>query len=549
MLKPSALILSNKQITALEIITILAASLFPIFVRQNYAANVYLAWEGAYRLYLGQIPYRDFGLPMGYGFWIIPALFFKLFGPYLATLIKAQAFINILSALAFRSILRQMLVNPGVRLLSVGLYIISFSFFNIWPWYNHSVIVFEFIGIAFILSYITNQNTWIRSISLILGSFFIFLSFFTKQDAGALGFMIVVVLMTYHSINTKKILPLIWFVCCFILVALCFTLPFIPYNILYWFNYGQPPHSTRISVFDIIDAFFGESDWIKFYMMIIFLTWVLRLKTHRKIIEDKIFILFSILITGILIEAIILKVTSFTDSNNNIFFHAFAIAYIASYSGINNHINFKKIVSIGIGGLFIILWWSPKLWSHTGGIISRHLEQQEISDTNEVSIHTFIRPDPHKTWTTSQTGDISKWQHAPWKVFQGVAIPESTIAGIKRLLDNSLIRTKGKDIKVLNMTEITPLAQIIGYTPETGPGISLWYHKNVGVFEKQLKEYETKIYKHHYDLILFEYIPVLNNFYPFEIRDALKANYLQIDSFPAPRDLFLREIEIYVRKP
>ena len=60
----------------LELAIILLCASIPLFFKLYYRINIFLSWEGAYRLYLGQIPYRDFGIPMGFGYWIIPAVFF-----------------------------------------------------------------------------------------------------------------------------------------------------------------------------------------------------------------------------------------------------------------------------------------------------------------------------------------------------------------------------------------------------------------------------------------------------------------------------------------
>jgi hypothetical protein len=85
------------------------------------------------------------------------------------------------------------------------------------------------------------------------------------------------------------------------------------------------------------------------------------------------------------------------------------------------------------------------------------------------------------------------------------------------------------------MTELTPLTIEMPYQLETGAEIPLWYHLGVSMFNKQAEEYEQKIIKRRYDLVLFEYIPSLNNFYPFRVRDTLLRHYNKIDSFPAPR--------------
>lgn len=541
--------LSNRQIVILEWILILVASLSPLFFNQSYSANIYLSWEGAYRLYLGQIPYKDFGLPMGFGLWLIPGLFFKIFGPYLSTLIKAQALINILSALAFRSILKQVKVKSEIRLLSLLLYIVSFSYFNLWPWYNHSVIVFEFIGIALLLKYILNEKKKNALITLFCSTFFLFLSFFTKQDAGAITFMIAFALMICHAIYERKGWSILWFLLFYTFFGLCFFLPFIRYNIGYWFNYGQAPHSARMSMFDLLNSFFGGSEWIKFYLLVILLLWMVKFRNFRQTLQDKTFVVFSLLVIAVIFEAVVIQVTSFTSPFNNIFFHSFAIVYIFSLSGLSEKINFKRIGLLLLTGLAILTWWSPSFWAHAAGPVSQFLPQVRATDTNEISIHTFQRPDPHKTWKTSLTADQSKWKSAPWEAFKNISMPEPTIAGMKRLTENYLIKDNGKNLKVLNMTELTPLAEVIGYIPETGMDIPLWYHKNVGIFEKQIKEYDRKISDNYYDLVLFEYIPILNNFFPFEIRDSLKAHYQQIDSFPAPRDKFYKIVEVYTKKP
>jgi hypothetical protein len=114
----------NKLFSVVEIAVIVLFAAVPLFMTFPYRVNIFLSWEGAYRLAQGQIPFRDFGLPMGYMYWVIPALFFKVFGWQMITLIKAQVFINILSGLAFRSILRSLSLQPGLRLLSVFLYFI-----------------------------------------------------------------------------------------------------------------------------------------------------------------------------------------------------------------------------------------------------------------------------------------------------------------------------------------------------------------------------------------------------------------------------------------
>src|SRR5438045_5345446 len=163
----------------IEAFIIIGLACVPLFVSFPYRVNIFLSWEGAYRLSQGQVPYRDFGMPLGYMFWVVPALFMKIFGTQMITLVKAQVFINIISGLAFRSILKSLQVQQGVRLLSILLYCLSFSLFNFWPWYNYIVILYEMVGLAFMLRYIFRSGIKYRWIWLFVSAFFVFCSFFS----------------------------------------------------------------------------------------------------------------------------------------------------------------------------------------------------------------------------------------------------------------------------------------------------------------------------------------------------------------------------------
>ena len=66
---------------------------------------------------------------------------------------------------------------------AVLLFIISYSFFNYWPWYNHTVIVYELVALAMLMKFIFSEGNRWRYAWLLLSGMFVFFSFFTKQDA------------------------------------------------------------------------------------------------------------------------------------------------------------------------------------------------------------------------------------------------------------------------------------------------------------------------------------------------------------------------------
>ena len=125
-------------------------------------------------------------------------------------------------------------------------------------------------------------------------------------------------------------------------------------------------------------------------------------------------------------------------------------------------------------------------------------------------------------------------------------MPGPTAEGIERVLQLDVVRDNS-DLKVLNMTELTPLAYAMPYALETGPTQPLWYHKGVGMFQREEDRFISRIEKQEYDLVLYEYIPFLNNFYPFEVRDVLRQHYRQVDEFLAPRRPANANIEVYVK--
>lgn len=267
--------------------------------------------EGAYRISSGQIPFKDFGSPLGYGFWIIPALFFKIFGPEMISLVKAQVFINIIAGFAFRSILKSLDVRPGIRLLSVLVFVLSYSFFNFWPWYNHTVIVFELIGISFLFKSFFSDNRTRSYIWMAAAALFTFLSVFTKQDGGGMAFMLCLLFLAYNCFQTRRWVDFPIFIGMFGLIAVFFIVPLMP-GFAYWFNHGQAPHSSRLALNDFTDEIFGSSNWIKAYVVMVIFCIAAKVKQWSTWLQRRREVLFVLLTLGILGEAAIFQVTSYT---------------------------------------------------------------------------------------------------------------------------------------------------------------------------------------------------------------------------------------------
>jgi hypothetical protein len=542
--------MTRNLVARIEVLIIVLFACIPLMLSLPYRVNIFLSWEGAYRMSKGQLPFRDFGVPLGGMYWVIPAIFFKIFGPAMITLVKAQVFINILAGLSFRSILRSLNVDPGVTFASVLLFCLSYSFFNFWPWYNHSVIVYELIALACIFRYLFprggSTGGRYHLIWLAVAAFFTCCSVLTKQDGGGLAFLVACWVLAIDGLLRKKWLPLVIYAGSFIVLMLLLVLPFLSHGFGYWFNHGQAPHSSRVSLFDVLNELLGGSIWLKFYLFVIILLSVVRWRLPADLRGDRAMVLLVALTIGMLGEAAVLQVTSYTPPDNNIFFHSFGFACVFSLLSpllAGRMVNPGTILVLCLG---IFFWWSGVWWGYGQRILSKFVPRREtarISPTGEnvVNKETYaIVTDTPRVKEIPQ----DQWVECGLPAFRKITMPAPTAEGIRRLLAMEPIsgyrqgRHPGEppgDIRVLNMSELTPLAAEVPFSLEKNPKLPLWYHLGVGMFNRQADSFETRIRAHYYDLVLFEYMPTLNNFYPFRVRDSLRLEYSQVDSFPAPR--------------
>jgi len=423
---------------------------------------------------------------------------------------------------------------------------LSYILINFWPWYNNSVIIWELAGLNFLFGFFKRTNSR-KYISLVLSCLFLFISFFTKQDGGFLGFMIASALVFYNSLVTKTWKDFFLFLFCYALIGFLIILPFTKYSFGYWFNYGQPPHTARLSFQDLLNEVLAESQWIKFYFLLIVVIVVFKIRNTKNFFGNRYEMLFLLLTLGILTEALIFGITSYTPPDNNIFFHSFALAYIITGLAQITAVDVNRIPFFSGLVMLILFWWSGGYWQYLNRITSRMFPSQETANNNPLPAENVINEHTYMlNLDTSYYEDEGTWTTIDsLKSFQKIYLPPSTIAGIKRLEQMPMF--KNKSAAILNMTELTPLDYEFGYKLETGENYPLWDHLGVCMFNKQCDDFCYKIKNRTYDVVLFENIPSLNNFFPFRIRDSLRVYYNKTDSFLAPRRPTNGTIEVYVK--
>lgn len=532
-----------------ELLIIVVIALIPLFPNLPYRLNSYLSWEGAYRMANGQVPFRDFGMPLGYMYWVIPAFFFKVFGAQMITLVKAQVLINILGGLSFRWILKSLKVPAAISFVGILVFCLTYSLPNYWPWYNNTVIFYELVALAFLVHFLTRRPTRWGMIWPVLSGAFVFFSFFTKQDGGGLALLVCLGLLIYDAIIERRWIPIALFAGGILITGLLMIVPLTNYGFGYWFNHGQPPHSSRISVSDILKEFLLQSQWLKFYLAMIIILLFATIKNVNAFLQNKQMMLFTLLTLGIIAEAIIFQVTSYLPVDNNIFYHSFAIVYILTLLLSLLPVNVNTWKTTLILTACILLWWSQTFWKYIERFVIPSKQESFTSHTYEgYKYADVVNRNTYMIEIDTTAVPLNEWRLSSLPTLRKVLLPGPTVDGIDRLMASPLVKS-GKKLKVLNMSELTTLAAEIPFDLETGKDYPLWFHRGVGMFEKETNMFIDRIKNNYYDLVLFEYVPYSNNIYPFSVRQALMENYKRTDTFPVPRNPSSHAwIEIYVQK-
>lgn len=515
--------LSARQLFLLELIVAFVFCFSPLLYNNPYRLNIFLSWEGAYRLYLGQVPFRDFSLPMGYGYWVIPALFFKIFGPFMYSLIKAQVFINLVSVLALRSILKMLNVKPIAILLTVIVFCFSYVSKNFWPWYNHTVIVAELVAFYFLFRAIFRSTDWKTVLNLILSAFFVLFAIFTKQDGGALALLIAVAILGYDAWIEKSLKRLLIFSGAFGVLSFIAVVPLLQYDFLYWFNYGQPPHDSRLVLHDFLDHILGWSYWLKFFLLIIILFILDKIREGTRFYRNKQEFLFAFFCLAIIVEALVIQVTSDEPPYGEDFFYAFGFVFLFSHLPLR--LDLSRWYYLGITMVLVGFWWTGIYWRNIKRVI---VEKPVVLATAEnVTSHKFRLAKEFKT-------------------MERLYLAEETIEGINKIMKLDVVR-EDKDLKVLNMSELTSLAYEIPFTPLKNQ--PMWFHQTVSIWQKEVDEFCAKVRDEEYDLVLFESIPVneVVNFFPEDVKDCLVENYKYEFSFLAPRSPAESYIHVFTK--
>ena len=464
-----------------------------------------ILWEGAYRVSLGQIPFTDFGTPVGPVSFLIPALFFKLFSTSWFILQLSQLFENaLLLGLAFALLKRlqftQLNINKAIACFSF-LYLIFLSH----PWYNSGAFLCFITSMVLLLG----ARYW----SVFAAGFMAGLCFLAKQDYGVmnLGLGVLVLLLTevdqgdsykklslsFQSLKEFKRIGAIVTSLAFFGVAFLLPIAVLIWMVdsaqfFYWFNYGQPPHEIRkIHIWDFANhANLFLPAVIAFYFAY---------QTRR----------IGLLFAGIFF--ICSFVVSSTSGLDYTAFFFFLFLPLLVQTVLDKRVVQQKWLSV----LLLIATLSCLAFP------AKYLYRL-------VQTTVLAKPEPYSFRYVYVTRPVQAFPDS-MPNFNNVMGSNDSLAMISQLQEifkNSIPFRKGQvrsGLKVLNISELTPLYAELGSAPPLH--YPLWYHTDISLFPREIQMINRDIDDAKFDVVILQNAHGRANFEEFLARLQANSQY------------------------
>lgn len=436
-----------------------------------------ILWEGAYRISLGQIPFTDFGTPVGPVSFLIPALFFKLFSASWFVMQLSQMFENALLLLLAYQLLKDLQFTRDNINKAISCFTFLYLVFLSHPWYNSGAFLCFLASMVFLLG---------RSYySLIAGGIMGGLCFLAKQDYGLMNFLLgslILVLTEYDQskshrkvtfrfnvLKDSKRLTIITGK--IILFALTFSLPVVAliyfvdaHQFLYWFNHGQPPHEIRkIHLWD----FSNHGDLLIPACIAFYFAY----RTMR----------IGLFFAGIFfISSFIVSSTSGLDYTA---FFFFLFLPLLVQTVINRQLVQKKSISV------LLLLAVLSCLALPAKYLYRLVQTTVLSKAEPFSFRYLYVTRPVQAYPASMP------------FFKNVMGSDDSVVMIRQLQE---IAKSNPDapLKVLNISELTPIYAELGSTPPLH--YPLWYHTKISLFPREIKLIDRDMNDNQFDIILLQ---------------------------------------------
>lgn len=467
---------TRKSLVDFMVITLCMIGIFLAFELRNfvYFRDYSITFEGAYRLFLGQVPFRDFGTPVGPVSFLIPALFFKLFNPNWTVFLFAQQFQNACQLILVYALLRRIGIRPLIRRIALVVFSTFYLLLLTHPWYNSTGFL---LMLAVALCALGSSRISVMATGLLVG-----LTVLTKQDFGLFALCIggVIVAMVSLGSDREKILPdpdsisdktrlmalainLLLLVISAVAVVATFIQATDAEQFKYWFNYGQAPHQHR----SISLSSFGVLGWV---------TLLIAVACNN----------FRLLVASLFITA-----ASLTKSTSGLYFtHNYFVVFLPIV--VDECLRIKSRFKLLTPFVLLVL-----LYTAARPVRDSYFVLESVA--KEKPEHYFFNYRKISRPTTSFPKELKAFSHH-------TKTPQQTIDAIQELQQIATniraTRDRNFDLKVLNLTELTPIYAELGVAPPLK--VPLWFHSNVSLFPQQINQIDKLLSGRDYDIILLQ---------------------------------------------
>lgn len=510
------------------------------FHRHFYFRDYSILWEGAYRIYVGQVPYMDFGLPIGPASISLAAVFFKIFGSDFEVLKLASIILQISSLGLFLAILRNFQFHVASIWIGMVFFVVIHAIQAKYLWYNNCALIFEIIALwAFSVLRMRPWRSLPQSFVIplaLLCSMATFATFLSKQDYGIIACSLMGFLFVLEFRSKEHRLILAIFMATMAILALGFALAFANSPLGYWFNLGQAHQARRLEGLTLAH-FFSEPKGLVAATFLACMSCAVAL-FFKKFDRDKLAV--AIITIGLAVQCAVTNRTS-------------GLAFLSGYYGFvfigplifECFSRFDSLLVRCTGFLLalVALFMSNTQQSIAVKDIRNYFEAEGVSDFfgRRIGSASGNVPDPLIRGVDAGFPEFGRqylFEHS-WKAL--ARLRDASKAMSAREQDG---RKEGERCQVLNLTELTPLARTLDYKPCLK--MPLWYHPGISLFEREQALIESLVRDKEPAIILVQKTHFLADAWYDRLIAGLETSYFKLEEFKAaaendPVRIYLRE--------
>lgn len=159
-----------------------------------------IIFDGAFRIGIGQLPYKDFFIPVGPVTFYLQSFFNNFFGATYFSMIFHAYTAGSIYALLFYHVTRQELGSIAASIMAFFSYLSLYGIIG-FPWYNQTAYFFFLTNMLLLIH--AEHDRDISNRTIFLSSFLTFLSIFSKHDVGFLHFASVSLFFFFGYSNNR----------------------------------------------------------------------------------------------------------------------------------------------------------------------------------------------------------------------------------------------------------------------------------------------------------------------------------------------------------